>query len=360
MKVLFYISTIRGGGAARVMVNIANGLATQGNNVFFVTNFPAEHEYALDKRIQRLSLEEQERTGNMLVRNALRIRALRRILKKEKPTVGIAFMRENNFRFLLAAKGLPMKTIVSVRNDPTREYPGRVSRILAGRLYAEADGIVLQTEDAKACFSQQIQKKSRIIQNQVDEEFFQEYNAEGQYILACGRLSPQKNYAMMLRAFSVVLRDYPGEQLRIYGEGALKQQLESYAGELGISESVSFEGFTNRMADIYKNAKFLLMSSDFEGMPNVILEALASSVPVISTDCPCGGPRMLLVNGENGYLSPVRDELAFAERIKQMLSDEKAYLRMRDRAFQSAKRFRPEKVLQEWEKMIVDTSRTHK
>ena len=162
MRILFYISTIRGGGAARVMVNVANGLAEEGCEVFFVTNFPADHEYALQERIERRSLESAESKSGTVVKNASRISALRRIIRETKPDVCVAFMAENNFRLLLAARGLGVKTVVSVRNDPAREYPTAFSRRLADALYKKADGVVFQTEDARAAFPAQIREKCSI------------------------------------------------------------------------------------------------------------------------------------------------------------------------------------------------------
>lgn len=357
MKILFYISTIRGGGAARVMVNIANGIAEKGYEVCFVTNFADHHEYELNEKIKRFSLEEKENKGNVLIKNSSRIKALKKILKQEKPDVSVAFMRENNFRLLYAAKGLPVKTIVSVRNDPAKEYASRFSKKLANSLYKKADGIVFQTEDAKKAFPEEIQKKSRIILNQVDGKFFNENENDGEYLTACGRLSNQKNYPMMLKGFAEVLKEFPNEKLRIYGEGNLKDSLSKLAIELGIENSVSYMGFSTEMPEVYRNSKALLMTSDYEGLPNVVLEAMASSVPVISTDCPCGGPKMVIKNGENGYLVKVGDEKELADRLKSILSDEGRLKEMKKNAYKSAEAFQPERILKDWMDMIEVTAR---
>lgn len=352
MKVLFYISTIRGGGAARVMVNIANGIIGKECEVCFVTNFPADHEYELNRSIKRIVLESEENMRNVLSKNLNRIRVLHRILKAEQPDVSIAFMRENNFRLIVAAKGTKTKTIVSVRNDPTKEYPDKLSRKLANILYNKANGIVFQTEDAKAYFSKNIQNRSRIIFNQVDEKFYSENKALGEYIIACGRLSGQKNYPMMLKAFAGVLNEYPHERLRIYGEGDLKEELMELAKELNIEKSVQFMGFSTEMHEAYRRAKFLVMTSNYEGMPNVILEALASSVPVIATDCPCGGPRMVIRDGENGYLVPIEDCAEFESKMKSQISNVEKSIAMKEKAYLSAKAFTPSKVLVQWVQMI--------
>lgn len=353
-KILFYISTIRGGGAARVMVNIANGLYKKGFDICFVTNFRTDHEYQLSNNIHRLNLEETERKDNILIKNMHRIAGLRKIICEEKPAVSISFMGENNFRLIPAAFGLPTKTILSVRNDPNKEYGRKGNKTLANLLFAKADGIVFQTEEARAFFSKRIQKKSRIIFNQVDDRFFQRNFENGKYIVACGRLSKQKNYPMMLQAFSKVLKFYPNEKLLIYGEGELREELENLKNDLGIDNAVEFMGFSTNMPEVYRGAKMLIMTSDYEGMPNAMLEALASSVPVISTDCPCGGPRIIIRNKINGYLVPVGDADAFAETISTVLADSSLLKRLKEGACESSQQFQADYIINDWLNYIIE------
>ena len=357
MKLLFYISTIRGGGAARVMVNIANEMAKKGHNILFVTNFPDEHEYVLNDGIDRRSLEATERKDGRLKKNLSRIRALRRILKESKPDVALSFMGENNFRLLIAAAGLRAKAIVSIRCDPAREYASTLSRTLAKLLYRKADAVVFQTEDAKAFFPKAIQKRSQIIFNQVDDRFFALEKEPGDYIAACGRLTKQKNYPMLLRAFAEVAKEYPNEKLHIYGDGELLDSLSTLATELGIADAVHFMGFSNDVPSVLQKAKLLVMSSDYEGLPNAVLESLAAGVPVVSTDCPCGGPRMVIRDGENGYLVPVGDEKAMAKKIKALLSDKERLAAMGKAAKESAGFYRGEQVIETWEELFKATKK---
>ncbi len=352
MKMLFYISTICGGGAARVMVNLANEFAVY-NEVHFVTNFFSEHEYELNRKVHRHSIEKSESNSNVVKKNITRIRILRKLIKNIEPNISIAFMRENNFRLIFATRGLQTKTLVSIRNDPAKEYAGWLSRNMADILFKKADGVVFQTEEAQKFFSPEIQKKSCIIFNQVDSKFYQMIDEPGKHMIACGRLSKQKNYTMMLEAFKLVLEQYPDEKLLIYGEGDLKDELQQYVNELGIKESVKFMGFSENMDQNYKNAKMLLMTSDYEGMPNVILEALASSVPVVSTDCPCGGPRMVIEDGVNGFLNKTGDVQMFADSIIYLLSHVNELNSMKKKAYYSAKQFDRARVMKEWNNYMV-------
>ncbi len=348
MKVLLYISTIRGGGAARVMVNLANGFVEKDHNICFVTNFPDVHEYSLSEGVKRINIETEESKGNVLSKNIARINKLRKIVKAEKPDVCLAFMRENNFRLALATKGLKTKTVVSIRSDPKKEYRQSGSKQIANILYRWVDGIVFQTEDAKAFFPEKIRSKSAIIFNQVEDKFFNQNSETGEYILASGRLTKAKNYPMMLRAFKRVLEEFPNETLRIFGDGALEEELEREVGQLEIKEHVQFMGFSNDMSTNYLKAKFLVLTSDYEGMPNAVLEALASSTPVISTDCPCGGPKMVIRDGINGFLTPVGDDKVCAEKMIYLLKNPVVRAEMKTHAYESSDAFRSSIVLDTW------------
>ena len=161
---------------------------------------------------------------------------------------------------------------------------------------------------------------------------------------------------MLLHAFKSVLHELPGEQLMIYGEGELKDELVNLTKKLCIDSSVHFEGYESNMQEVYRNAKILVLTSQYEGMPNVLLEALASSVPVVSTDCPCGGPRMVIEDGVNGFLVPVGDSLRTSEAIVRIIGNENTLKTMRKESYITAQSFHPENILDNWERMILETT----
>lgn len=315
MKILFYINAIHHGGAERVMANLAKRFAGSCNKVILVTSFRDEWEYPLDSAIDRINLIDEIPVG-FLKRNILIAKKLRSCIKNEKPDVIVSFMAEPNFRMLLATIGIKCRKIISVRNDPNKEYPNFLFKSLAKTLYNLADGVVFQTEDAMKWFPKSIQKKSRIIMNQVDEVFFNTPLAEERHdIVTTGRLTAQKNHKMLIRAFSQIAGEID-DNLIIYGEGELRDELESLVKDLGLEERVFLPGATKNVPEALSKAKLFVLSSDYEGMPNALLEAMAMGLPCISTDCPCGGPRMVIRNGENGFLFPVGNE----EKLCEILS----------------------------------------
>ena len=354
MNIFFYISTIQGGGAARVMVNLANSFHKNGENVHFAVNFITEHDYELRKGIKQYVID-RDAINNPIQRNIHRIASLRRQIKITNPDICISFMKENNYRLVLSALGLRTRTIVSVRNDPNRVYGSGLKQLVSFFMLGLSDGIVFQTKDAQDYFPKYIKSKSVVIMNEVDDSFYVQSDHLGSYFLAAGRLSKQKNYPMLLTAFKIVCDRHPNVKLKIYGEGKLQDQLQQLTRELDLLSNVSFEGFSDNMMSVYSDAICLLLSSDYEGIPNTVLEALASSVPVISTDCPCGGPRMLIRNDQNGYLVPVGDANAFAEAIEKIVMNEEHLIQLKRGAFESAQLYRSVKIHSEWNKYIRDT-----
>ena len=347
MKIMFYINAIHHGGAERVMVNLAEMFANRGNDVSLVTSFMDIWEYTLSGRVTRINLCERTYKG-FIKRNYKLTKLLRKKLKEEKPDILISFMAEPNFRALIATIGLKTKNLISVRNDPNREYPNKLFKFLARNLYKRADGVVFQTSDAKAWFPKKIQEKSEIIMNQVDDKFYHVQRSENpKNIITTGRLTEQKNHEMLIRAYSQIA-DKVEDDLIIYGEGELREKLESLVKELNLEGRVHLPGATKDVPKVLSEAKIFVLSSDYEGMPNSLLEAMAVGVPCISTDCPCGGPRGIIKDGINGFLCNVNDVNNLACKIETILNLKNAENTIGKSAKEHLMTFAPQIVEKRW------------
>jgi len=356
-KIMFYINRISYGGAERVLVNLSSQFVAHGYEAVMVTSFRSSEEYVLDSKVKRVSLENEQIIQSRLRRNISRICKLRKICREEKPDVLISFMAEPNFRAILATRGLPVKTIVSVRNDPNKEYGGKVGIVVGKYILPLADGCVFQTDDAKQWFPKRLQKKSRIIFNAVKEEFFNvERNRVDNRIVTCGRLVGQKNHKLLIDAFSIVNEQYKEAILYIYGEGELKERLEKYIVEKKLEEKVVLKGNTDDVKKVLAEATVFVLSSDYEGMPNALMEALAVGVPCVSTDCPCGGPRMLIKNEKNGLLVEIRNEKALSDAILKVLKELTYAQYLGSEAQKMALDFKPEKIFEQWRVYVEDVS----
>lgn len=345
---MFYINAIHDGGAERVLLQLAQRFSAAGYRSVVVTSFVDVHEYPVPDGVERVSIEQEQIVQSRLRRNLSRIVALRRLIKQYRPSALISFMAEPNFRAILASWGLPVKTIVSVRNDPKREYAGRLGHLIGRGLLPLADGCVFQTEQAKEWFPKGLQKKSRVIMNQVATEFFQiSREKEGCYVATAGRLTGQKNQALLIRAFAAIAHEVK-EELRIYGEGEMRAELETLIASLGMEGRIRLMGAADNMPEVLKDTRLFVLSSDFEGMPNALLEAMATGLCCISTACPCGGPEAVIEDGANGCLVPVGDEKVLGEKMRELLMNEEKRRRMAAAAAKSAAAFSPDEIFGDW------------
>lgn len=350
--IAFYIGSLRKGGAERVFVNLADYFAKQGYRVTMVTQYERENEYELPAGVTRVlsdltAKEERGRIYNLFAR----FWKLRRIFKEIRADLVLSTIGKNNFMALLANAFLPTRVVVSVVADPKEEYPGTGMRLLARGLFPFADGIVMQTTEAVAFFSARIQKKSVILKNSLHPDFVRPRytGVRQQDIVSVGRMDENKNQRMAMEAFAQIAEQFPDSRLILYGNGPLYAQLAKKAGQLGLADRILLPGAVTDVADRIEKAYAFVLTSFTEGMPNTLIEAMALGLPCISTDCPCGGPRDLITDGENGFLVPVDDAAALAERLRWLLEDPARAERMGKAAAALQEDYRPEKVNREWE-----------
>ena len=163
-----------------------------------------------------------------------------------------------------------------------------------------------------------------------------------------GRLEPQKNHKLLLEAYKEVADKYKDYDLFLYGKGWLEQELSNLTDSLGLTGRVHFEGFCSDVQDQIKDATAYILSSDYEGISNSLLEAMAMGLPVISTDCPIGGSRMLITHMKNGLLIPVGDKKALVDAMCYMVENPEQAKRMSDEAQKVKDRFSIQRITEEW------------
>lgn len=350
--VAFYIGSLKKGGAERVFVNLADYFLGRGYRVTVVTQYRKENEYALpegaDRVISDITKEEEGgRIGNVF----RRFRKLRRIFKELQADVVLSTIGKNNFMALLANLFLPTRVVVSVVAEPTEEYPNWIMRFLAKTLFYLADGIVMQTTDAAAFFQKSLQKKCVILKNSLNPVFVRpRFEGERQQdIVAVGRVDENKNQRMAVRAFLRIAERFPNSRLIIYGEGELRPRLLSEIEEMGLAGRILMPGAVTDVPEKIEKAYAFVLTSNTEGMPNTLIEAMALGLPCISTDCPCGGPKDLIEDGRNGFLVPVNDDERLAGRLAALLEDPQKAEKMGKEAAKLLEAYQPEKVNAEWE-----------
>lgn len=309
---MFHITTLSGGGAERVIANLANYFASIGVDTTLLLSYKTDNEYSIDNKVKKNYLISNKSFGKIR-KNIYQIKRMRQITKTEKPNVIVSFLKEPNVRNILSTLCTKTKSIISIRNVPSIEYSGFFGNIIGKYVLPFADGCVFQTSDSKKWAGNKLKNKSSIIYNPVNYSFFEtKYVPIKNTIVYCGNLGTRKNISLLIKAFSNVNVINKDLKLIIYGDGPEKDNITRLINNLKMNSSIILEGETNDVPSVLKTADLFVLSSNYEGMPNALMEAMAIGVPCLSTDCPIGGPRGIL---PKEYLFEVGNKEELEEKI---------------------------------------------
>lgn len=362
MRIFICESHFSAGGAERVVANLANFLS-KNHTVKVVSLTKSEMAYkiektimttCIDKKVYRTDVGKVKKVINKITKNSYRLYRLKKEIRDFDPDLILAFLPEPSFLTLfLKKKNIPV--VISVRNDPKIEYKSKGYHALMKWLYPRVDGIVFQTEEAKSYFKNIITCSTNVIPNPINPEFIrQPFNGiRTKNIVAVGRLSKQKNHKILIEAFSKLSKKFKDYNLIIYGEGELREELISLIKKKKLTDKVFLPGVQKDIKDKIYDASLFVMPSLYEGMPNALMEAMALGLPVISTDCPCGGPAFLIENGENGLLVKVNDISGLTKAMEKVLSDPKFSRKLSLGATKIAQTLSPDKINKEWESFLL-------
>lgn len=343
-NIVFFIGTLGNGGAERVVSILTRQYIQKGIPVEIVLYYDERPFYDIHPEI-KITYVERETGCRNLFKNIL---WLRRYFIRNADLV-ISFLAQFNMVALAAlfATGIPI--IVADRNDPRhmpKQAPVRIARNL---MYHLADAIVVQTQHNKDYFSSVLQKKCSIIYNPVDlqeKKGMALRTAKKPRIVSAARLMKQKNQLMLLDAFAQIKKDFPAYTLTIYGEGPFRPELEKRIRELGLDDSVYLPGKVQNVFDCIADAELFVLSSDFEGMPNALIEAMCLGLPVISTKV--SGATDLIIDGKNGLLTDVGNTEQFMEAMRRMLNDVELRRECANEATKLNEQLRTEIITAQW------------
>ncbi|MDY6367319.1 MAG: glycosyltransferase [Clostridia bacterium] len=355
MKITFFTSALSGGGAERVVCNLSSFLAVKGHDVTVLTVGESAKTYGLNERVKVLSLEGKSRIKFSALRALVKLKRLKKYVKNCKDDLIVAFLPKPIKALMHYKKFAKCPIILCERCFPKAYDKKTVKSML--NAFKSADGTVFQTEEIKKFYSDKIAlKNSMVIPNAVNTGFdFQPFNGERRkVIVAAGRHSEQKNFELLIDAFSEVVKEFSDFTLEIYGKGKLTPKYIERCKELGIENKVLFPGFCEDMSVRLYGASLFVMSSDYEGIPNALIEAMAAYTPCVSTDCAGGGARTLIEDGVNGIIVPVGDKSALAKAIKRVLADKSFAEKLSLNAGKIKEEFSAENIYAEWEKYFSE------
>ena len=327
-KIAIFLPDLSGGGAEKVFVSLSTAFIERGFAVdMILIKKEGELLDTLDKRVQVIDINSKKIRGSFL--------PLLSYLRRHNPEVLIAVMWPLTVLAISAFRlsGCKGRLIVSDHNTlslSTAKYSKYKKSVLAQTIkwiYPLADIRLTVSEGVAADIKQLsglFESKFNIINNPIDMKIQSdaaENTVRGHFrIINVGSLKLQKNQALLIKAFAKLLEDIDAE-LVIVGDGELRGELEQLIAQLGLQDYVTLTGFKEDVAAEYIQSDLFVLSSDYEGFGNVIVEAMSAGVPVVATDCQ-SGPREILAEGKYGTLVPVGDVDALAKAMLQSLQQE--------------------------------------
>jgi glycosyltransferase involved in cell wall biosynthesis len=357
--ITFLIPSMAGGGAQKVTLLLINELCRKGWKVTILLS-RAEGPYLkkLDKSLKIIILKNRNISKNIF--------SIAKYLKQNNPRIFYSSMTYVNVIAGLAVILSRFKGKVifsehmnlSKKNIDNPNFINGVITFLAKKVYKKADAIVCVSKGVKDDLNQVIHniKKSLVIYNPI-ENFYKEKKDNSKFkIISLGRLVEQKNYSLLINAFSIVTDKCANTkkelELYIFGEGYEREKLNKLISQFKLQDKVFLPGFVDNSADLLSSSDLFVLSSNREGFPLVLPEALSCGLPVISTDCP-SGPSEILKKGQLGKLVPVDDVESMAEAIIEAINNPDKYSTREERMLR-AKDFSVENVVNQYESLFEE------
>lgn len=349
MKSLLFVAPHIGyGGAEKNFIGIANYAAECGYNVYLLTEEGRQNVRAIHPSIIQMKASINS-TANLLEKYVQAVKEIKKAIKKSEADVVVSFIEFWRSASVLATRFMRTKCVVSERVDPyTRS--GKYNRIIFA-IFSMADGYVFQTKQARDFFSKRVRNRAVVIPNPVfKEDVLQEYTGEKKNIIvSIARLDlKQKRQDLIIMAFDLIKEEFPGFDLYLYGDGCDKEIIEKQIEELKLQDRVILKGVTDNVFQSLGEAKIMVMASDYEGIPNAIIESMCVGVPVVSTKCSPGGAEFLIDNGINGLLVERDNVEELAGGIRKLLQDESLYERVKENGFNIKKKLDSDIILPKW------------
>lgn len=320
MKIVTVAYLHGAGGAERQIIMLSNEMAMRGHEVYMIVLNQFNSPYLILDKVRVYDLTSLDKGKFGIVK---RFFAFKKKIVEIKPDITINYNLQGAYFSLLAGKRICGKVIYSERGDPyDSEYSGLLGYV---RDYTcrHVDGLVFQSEGARDFFTIGKKQEAIVIHNSVSvpQDKYPIAKIRDNRIVTVGRLHPQKNPHLLIDAFAKIASNYPDIRLDFYGDGEMHNELQTKIDSLRLSDRIGLHPSRKDIFECIRTARIFVLPSDFEGMPNALMEAMSLGIPCISTDCRPGGARTLIEEGKNGFIVPVRDVNALSEKMSFLLDN---------------------------------------
>lgn len=358
MRLAFVQAGLGAGGAERVVSLLAADRCRRGDDVHLFA-FAGEEEksyFALHPNItvHRLVEDETSLLSKLgLIRSLRRVLILREEFKKLQPTLIVSFLTKINILCLLAARNLGIRVVISERNNPKAQKKHVAWRLVSGVILRRADRLVMQTDAILKTLPDTLRRKAFVIGNPCEAtDVHKKHSTEMFSLVAVGRLVEQKGFDTLIKAFAKIATDFPEWTLTIFGEGPDRGLLQSQINTLDLEDRVKLDGITERPGEWVSVASLFVLTSRYEGFPNVLIEAMAAGLPVVATDCDFG-PSEIIESGVSGLLVPVDDVAELASAMACLMRNNALRQKMGRSAQETIARFSMHEIAEKWDMALT-------
>ena len=354
MKNIIFVTNRLGGkgwgGAHRVTTILANYFARKEYNVTMIVWEKSDIEYPINEKINIINLGFEKLNEKDRIKACM---LTRKILRKYKGASVFVLMSRMAVDVFLFTRFLNIKIIGAERTNPKSEPKKLIFRIIRNIAFCCMNKTVYQTNDAKEYFPKIAQKKGTVIPNPLSPNLPKPFDGKRkkQFVTFC-RIDKQKNLPLMIDSFIEVHKKHPDFILKIYGNGLIEKEIKEYIEKNNAQKYIILSGFLKSIHDEIIDSYGFISSSDYEGMSNSMLEALAIGLPCICTDCPIGGAKMIIKDGVNGLLVPTKDKESMVKAIDRLIENPELCKELSKNARKISEQLSEEKICREWEKLI--------
>lgn len=391
-EIIFIIKVMLGGGAERVVTLLSNAATEKGYKVSLILTHQNKKNavlHGINSKINVISLPDEisnQKCSSLMSRlimlfarligklgfkdkssvlkyysrNYSSIIWMKKHFKNHKNSSAVAFLYDSIFLTLLS-KNESTKVIISERGDPAQSSDSKTVAAFMKTEFPKADGIVFQSPDAQKWYLENTPAKGTVIFNPIKPDLPEPYSGESiKHIVNFCRISPEKNLIMLVDAFAEFHKEYPDYELDIIGD-PVRNDADGYVDS--VIERIKHNNCKNcihiiparkDIHDYIKNYAMFVSSSDFEGMSNSMLEAMAMGLPCVCTDCPAGGARAVIKDGENGLLTPVGDSHALYLAMKKIAENPELANKLSQNSVKIREEQSVDKIIKKWMELIDD------
>ena len=353
-KIDFYISSLSGGGAEKVLICIAKRLAELGNEVSSISLEKRKQFYNVPNYIN-IYRYDNTKLGKREVLNDYK--CIKKHLLNSNADISISFLSRCNLLLLVAALFRKNKIIVCDRNNPLKEH-SKFTFTLSNLLYRRANKIIVQTNQIKNFYWRINKSNISVIENPIDtvslnKQIYQIPKRE-KVIISVGRLEKQKDFKTLIKAFALIKNKYPDWSIKIFGQGNMEEELQRLIIDKNLEEHIFLCGRTDKPYYEMRKASIFVLSSFYEGFPNVLCEAMYAGNLCIASNC-ISGPKELIEDGQNGKLFSIGNEKELAEVLEEFIVHEKDFEYIRENAQKTVERLYLDKNINIWLQIIEET-----